>query len=118
MNKLGVLGFVVSWVPRLLKIRRSTWIGLSISVFLFFGLLIWAAFSLVAWGWGQAQSLIGGAPETARGVLQRAEEGVPALRQKLELLVPQLKVEWPEQLPREASGADGKPDGAQSKPHP
>jgi hypothetical protein len=67
------------------------------------GLLIWAAVASIGWFFGQAQGLMGTAPEAVRGVMEQAEQAVPGAREKLGEFVPALK---PSQSRRDVSGTD------------
>ena len=112
MNKLGALGLAGRVAPGFLNIRRNTWIGIGVSLLVVLGLLIWAAFAMIAWGVGQAQNMAGSLPEAAKGVMQQAEAMVPGVREKLGALVPeQLKSELsPAPSPqRDVSGTDFAP---------
>jgi hypothetical protein len=111
MNKSDALGLAARVAPGFLNIRRSTWIGLGIGLLALLGLLMWAAFSLIGWGWGQAQNMAGSLPAAAKGVIQQAEAMVPGVREKLGVLVPVLKSEPPSVAPpqRDVSGTDFAP---------
>lgn len=93
MNKSGALGLAARVAPGFLNIRRNTWIGLGLGLLVLFGLMVWAAISLIGWGFGQAQSVAGSVPAAAREVMQQAEAMVPGVREKLGELVPALKPE-------------------------
>lgn len=110
MNK-SVLSAAASVAPRLLQIRRRTWIGLAIGLLVMFGLLVWAALALMGWLFGQMQGWGAAAPEAARGALatleQQVEQVAPGVREKVSAYVPALK---PEDRPRrDVSGTDFAP---------
>lgn len=108
MNKLGALGLAARVAPGFLNIRRNTWIGLGVGLLVLLGLLIWAGLALIGWGLGQAQSMAGSLPEAAKGVMQHAEAMVPGVREKLGVLIPELKAEQPpgSAPQRDVSGTD------------
>jgi hypothetical protein len=89
--------------PRLLQVRRSTWMAIGLALFTLIIVLIWLAISLSGWLWGQAKSLSEGVPETARLIASQAEQVVPGAREAIGSLVPTLKTEAP---PRDVSGMD------------
>ncbi|MFN0315478.1 MAG: hypothetical protein ACKVQA_10630 [Burkholderiales bacterium] len=109
MNKFGLLAYAANVAPRLLKVRRSTWIATGIGLLVTFGLLIWAAIALIGWLWGQVQGLPDTAPavvrDTARGVVERAKEVLPAARETLGEFVPSLKPD-PARPEQDVSGGD------------
>ena len=83
--------------------RRRTWIGVVLGLLVLFGLMIWAGLTLLGWLFGQAQSLMGNAPETVRGAVEQAEQAVPSAREKLAEILPGFKTAEPQ---RDVSGAD------------
>jgi hypothetical protein len=91
MKKPGPFAFAAQFAPRLVQIRRSTWIAVGVGLLVLFGLLVWAALALISWFFGQAQSWMGAAPEAARGTLAQVEQAVPGVREKLGEFVPALK---------------------------
>ena len=103
MNKPGLFAFAAQFAPRLFQVRRRTWIAVGVGLLVLFGLLIWAALALVGWFFGQAQGWMGAAPEAARGAIERVEQAVPGVREKLGEFVPALK---PSQPRRDVSGTD------------
>ncbi len=88
MNRLGLLAFAAQYAPRVLQIRRRTWIGLGVGLLALFGLTIAAVVALIFWLFGQAQGLTGSAQELladpARGVMQQVEQVLPAAREQLD----------------------------------
>lgn len=103
MNKPLLLA-ATRFAPRLLQVRRSTWIGVGVGLLVLFGLLIWAAVALLGWMWGQTQGWMNKAPIAARGALAQVEQVVPGARETLGQFVPALKpVTQPQ---RDVSGTD------------
>lgn len=88
MNRLGLLAFAAQYAPRIVQIRRRTWIGLGVGLLALFGLAIAAVVALIVWFFGQAQGLTGSAQELladpARGVMQQVEQVLPAAREQLD----------------------------------
>jgi hypothetical protein len=103
MNK-PLLIAAAQFAPRLLQVRRSTWIGVGVGLLVLVGLLIWAAVVLMGWMWGQSQGWMDKAPEAARGALSQVEQVVPGARETLGQIVPALKPEAKPQ--RDVSGTD------------
>lgn len=103
MNKPFLLA-AAQFAPRLLQVRRSTWIGVGVGLLVLFGLLIWAAVALLGWLWGQTQGWMDNAPVAARGALAQVEQVVPGARETLGQFVPALKPEAQPQ--RDVSGTD------------
>jgi hypothetical protein len=103
MNKLGLFAFVAQFAPRLSHVRRRTWVAVGVGLLVLVGLLIWAAVALIGWFFGQAQGLMGAAPEAVRGAMEQAEQAVPGAREKLGEFVPAIK---PPQPRRDVSGTD------------
>jgi hypothetical protein len=103
MNKLGLFAFAAQFAPRLFQVRRRTWVAVGAGLLVLVVLLIWAAVASIGWIFGQAQGLMGSAPEAVRGAIEQAEQVVPGAREKLGELVPAIK---PSQPPRDVSGTD------------
>lgn len=103
MNK-STLFTAARFVPRLIQVRRNTWIALGLGLLLLFGLLIWAAVAAMGWFFGQVQGWSAAAPEAAQGVLAKVEQSVPGAREKVAEYVSILKPE--DRLLREVSGTD------------
>lgn len=103
MNKLGLFAFATQFAPRLFQVRRRTWVAVGVGLLVLVGLLIWAAVASIGWFFGQAQGLMGAAPEAVRGAMEQAEQAVPGAREKLGEFVPALK---PSQPRRDVSGTD------------
>jgi len=103
MNKPGLSAFAAQFAPRFFQVRRRTWIAVGVGLLVLVGLLIWAAVASIGWFFGQAQGLMGAAPEAVRGVMEQAEQVVPGAREKLGEFVPALK---PSQPRRDVSGTD------------
>lgn len=103
MNKLGLFAFATQFAPRLFQVRRRTWVAVGVGLLVLVGLLIWAAVASIGWFFGQAQGLMGAAPEAVRGAMEQAEQAVPGAREKLGEFVPAIK---PPQPRRDVSGTD------------
>lgn len=103
MNKLGLFAFATQFAPRLFQVRRRTWVAVGVGLLVLFGFLIWAAVASIGWFFGQAQGLMGAAPEAVRGAMEQAEQAVPGAREKLGEFVPALKSSQPR---RDVSGTD------------
>lgn len=103
MNKLGLFAFATQFAPRLFQVRRRTWVAVGVGLLVLVGLLIWAAVASIGWFFGQAQGLMGAAPEAVRGAMEQAKQAVPGAREKLGEFVPALK---PSQPRRDVSGTD------------
>jgi hypothetical protein len=103
MNKPALAALAAHFFPRFLQVRRGTWIAIGLGLLTLFVLLIWTAFSLFGWLWGQGKSLTEGAPEAVRIITSQVEQAVPGAREALGDLVPALKSEPP---PRDVSGTD------------
>lgn len=112
MNKLGFLAYASQFGPRLLQVRRRTWISLGIGLLVMAGLFVWAAIALMGWFLGQAQGWFGSVKETASGpareMLAQAEQMAPTvvapLRSQLGEYLPGLQAEAAR--PRDVSGSD------------
>lgn len=103
MSKPGLVAIAAQFVPRLIQVRRGTWLALAVAMVGVVVLLIRAAVSSFGWLWGQAQALTETAPEAARAVMAQVEQAAPGAREKLGEFVPALK---PEPPPRDVSGTD------------
>lgn len=103
MNKLGLFAFATQFAPRLFQVRRRTWVAVGVGLLVLVGLLIWAAVASIGWFFGQAQGLMGAAPEAVRGAMEQAKQAVPGAREKLGEFVPAIK---PPQPRRDVSGTD------------
>jgi len=103
MNKTSLFDLASRHAPRVLGVRRRTWIGIGIGFLVLLGLMTWAALALLAWLWGQASEWRANAPEIARQTVEKADQVVPGLKQKVGELVPWLASEKP---PRDVSGFD------------
>ncbi|MEW5891598.1 MAG: hypothetical protein AB1697_00425 [Pseudomonadota bacterium] len=106
MNKLGLLAFAAQFAPRLLQVRRGTWIAVAVGLVLLFGLLIWAAVALLGWLFGQAAHWFGAAQQAAagpaQGALAQVERLIPEAREQLADYLPRLQAE----PVRDVSGQD------------
>jgi len=112
MNKLGFLAYTAQVGPRILQVRRRTWIGLGIGFLALVGLFIWAAIALTGWALGQSQAWFGNFKSSASGpareILVQMEQVAPGVvapvREKLGEYVPGLQAETVR--PRDVSGSD------------
>lgn len=103
MNRLGPFALAAQFAPRLFRVRRRTWIAIGVGLLVLFVLLVWAGLALLGWLFGQAQTLMGDAPQTVRGAVQQAEQALPEAREKIGEWVPALKTAPPM---RDVSGGD------------
>mgnify|MGYP000197397717 CR=1 FL=1 len=103
MIKPGLWAFAAKFAPRLIQVRRRTWIGVGVGLLVLFVLMIWAALALAGWLFGELRGWMGGAPEAARGAIGQVEQAVPGAREKLGEWLPALKPAAP---PRDVSGSD------------
>lgn len=106
MSRLALLSSVAPLVPGILNVRRSTWIAAGLGFVCLMALLAWAAVALIGGLWGQAKSLVGTAPEAARGVIEQAERVIPGANQAFEALRAATK---PASQPQDVSGTDPAP---------
>jgi hypothetical protein len=87
MNKLGLLGLAVQYLPRIIQIRRRTWIGLGIGLLVLFILALGLVVALFVWLFGQALGLAGSAQELLAdpelGVMQQLERLFTVAREQL-----------------------------------
>ncbi|MCP5279166.1 MAG: hypothetical protein H6935_12500 [Thiobacillus sp.] len=106
--KTPILLAAAQFAPRLFQGHRRTWIAAGVVMLMMFGLLIWAAISLMGWFFGQVQGWSATAPETARDALEtverQVEQAVPGAREKISEYVPLFKPEG--RLQRDVSGTD------------
>jgi hypothetical protein len=88
INRLGLVGLAVQYVPRIVQIRRRTWIALGVGLLLLFGLAIAAVLALIVWFIGQAQGFAGNAQELladpVSGVIQQVEQLLSTAREQLD----------------------------------
>jgi hypothetical protein len=106
MSRLNILSLAATIVPGILQVHRSTWIAIGIGILCLIGLTIWAAVALMGGLWGQAKSMAGAAPETARVVIEQAERVIPGANQALDVLRAATK---PAPPPKDVSGTDPAP---------
>lgn len=106
LNKLGVLAFAAQFAPRLLKVRRGTWIAAGVGLVVLLGLVVWAAVALIGWLIGQASGLFAATREVAagpvQGVLEQVGRVLPAAQERLGDYLPALGSE----PARDVSGED------------
>lgn len=103
MIRPGLFALAARFAPRLFQVRRRTWVGVGLGLVVLFGLMIWAGLTLLGWLFGQAQGLMGNAPQTVRGAVEQAEQAVPGAREKLGEFLPTFKAATPR---RDVSGTD------------
>lgn len=103
MSKLTFLSYVATLAPGILQVRRSTWIAIGVGFIGLLGLTAWAAVVLIGGLWGQAKSMAGAAPETARVVIEQAERVIPGASEALAALRAATK---PVPPPQDVSGTD------------
>jgi len=88
MHRLGLLGFAVQYAPRIVQIRRRTWIGFGVGLLLLFGLAIGAVLALIVWFFSQAQGWTGSMQELladpAGLLMQQVEHFLSAVREQLD----------------------------------
>lgn len=106
MSKEGLLVMASQFVPRILQVRRGTWLAIAGGMMALLVILVWAAVALAGWLWGHGRSLAEGAPALTRTVVEQAEQAVPGIRDTLGEMVPALR---PEPPPRDVSGTDISP---------
>lgn len=111
MSKLGLFSYAAAFAPRLLQVRRSTWIAAGIGLLVLLLLMLWAVVALIGGLWGQARTLSETAPDVLRDATRAAvgqvEVIVPGMREKLGEIVPALKAEQPgRDVRRDVSGTD------------
>ncbi len=104
MNKAALLA-VARFAPRLIQVRRGTWIGLGLGLLALTVLLAWAALAFTGWFFGQARGWMEDTPAATRGVLEQAQRVIPgpgtSLGEHLGDLMPVLKP-----ARRDVSGSD------------
>lgn len=66
MSKGGVLDLASQFALRFFRLRPGTWLAIAVGLMGLVVLLASAAFALVAWLWGQGESVTEGAPEAVR----------------------------------------------------
>ena len=103
MSKLTFLSYAATLVPGILQVRRSTWIAIGVGFIGLLGLTAWAAVALIGGLWGQAKSMAGAVPETARVMIEQAERVIPGANEALDVLRAATK---PAPPPQDVSGTD------------
>ena len=87
MNRLGAFAYAGKLAPRIMQVRRKTWILLGLGLFATFAVAVLCTVVLVGWLWGQTQTLASGAPNLIRvasnAVLADANVLVPEVKQAL-----------------------------------
>ncbi len=72
------------FAPRLLAVRKRTWLLLALGAAAVTGLLAWVAIALLGWAWGQATDVADTGRQAAGSVLERVEQAVPGVAEVLE----------------------------------
>ncbi|MGE0384132.1 MAG: hypothetical protein AB7Q97_05330 [Gammaproteobacteria bacterium] len=72
--------------PRILAIRRRTWILIAAGLALFAALALWAVLALAGWAFGLAREGLALAPDAARGAVEYVERQVPGAARALDEL--------------------------------
>ncbi len=107
MSKLGLFSYAAAFAPRLLQVRRSTWLAAGVGLLVLLLLMLWALVALIGGLWGQARNLSNAAPDVLRDATRAAvvqvDVIVPGVRERLGEFVPALKSE---QVRRDVSGTD------------
>lgn len=93
-------------LSQIFSISRRTWIFLSLTLFIFLALAIWATIGAAGWLFGIARDGVNAAPDTVRAASTQVEQLIPGVQEKLGAFLPTLK---PEPLQREVSGTDPGP---------
>lgn len=107
MNKLGLFALAARAVPRVLQVRRRTWVMLGVALSILAGLLTWTAVALIGWFLGQVQGWSAAVPQVARDVLAAVERVLPGARESVAAYVP---IPEPGNRPRrDVSGTDFAP---------
>ena len=87
MNRLGAFAYAGKLAPRIMQVRRKTWILLGLGLFATFAVAVLCTVVLVGWLWGQTQTLASGAPNLIRvasnAVLADANVLVPEVKKAL-----------------------------------
>lgn len=65
--------------PRVMAVRKRTWLLLGLGVAAVTVLLMWAAIALLSWAWGQAAGAADTGRQVAGTVLERVEQAVPGV---------------------------------------
>ena len=103
MSKGGLFVLASQFAPSVLRIRPGTWLAIAVGLMGFVVIVVWAAYAVFSWLWGQGKSLTDGVPETVSIITSQVEKAVPGAREALGDLVPALKPEPPQ---RDVSGTD------------
>ena len=108
MNKTVLFGLAASQLPRVSRIRGSTWIAIAAGLLILIVILVWSAIALTGWLFGQGKNMAGAIPDTIHSaktvVLGQVETIAPGIKEKAADLMPALN---PSVLPsRDVSGSD------------
>lgn len=100
--------FTTRIAPRLMQVKRRTWIGLGLGTLVLFGLLLWAFIALAAWLFGLVSNWSGDPRQAAeshyRAAVEQVEAVAPAVVAPLRGVLEPL---FPDAVPsRDVSGQD------------
>lgn len=70
--------------PRLMAVRKRTWLLLALGAAVVTLVLAWAAVAVLSWVWGQASNVADSGRQAAGSVYERVEQAVPGVAQVLE----------------------------------
>lgn len=74
--------------PRLLGLRRGTWIGLGLSLLVLAGLSVWAVVSVAAWLFGKVPEATEAGRQAAGVAIEKAEQALPGIREQVGVWLP------------------------------
>ena len=84
MKQAAFLYVLRQVAPRLMAVRKRTWLLLALGAAVVTLLLAWAAVVVLSWAWGQATSVADTGRQAAGSVYERVEQVVPGVAQALE----------------------------------
>lgn len=84
MKQVAILYTLKHFAPRLMAVRKRTWLLLALGAAVVTLLLAWAAIAVLSWAWGQASSVADTGRQAAGSVYERVEQAVPGVAQVLE----------------------------------
>ena len=94
-----LFSLIRNFAPRFLQVRRGTWIAIGLGVLTLVALLVWATIALLGWFFGQAQGLIGNAPDVARGAIGQVEQVAPGVSAQIEQVAPGVSAQIEQVVP-------------------
>jgi hypothetical protein len=74
--------------PRLLGLRRGTWIGLGLSLLVALGLAIWAVVAVAGWLFGKVPAATEAGRQAAGVAIEKAEQALPGMREQVGVWLP------------------------------